>query len=210
MSLSGDVQTSSGHGQLQDTLRLARDGSAEALGELLQGCRQYLLLVANEELEPALVAKTGGSDLVQGTFLAAQRHFLSFRGSTEAELLGWLRQILLHHLATLRHDYFGAGKRRPGREISLDGDLCQALQLELTADTGSPSSNAVHREEVQVLNQALNRLTDRHRLVIRLRHREQLPFEEVARRLELSVPAARQLWARAIKRLRRELKTSDF
>ena len=45
------------------------------MGDLLEGCRQYLLLVANEELDSELTAKSGASDMVQETFLRAQHNF---------------------------------------------------------------------------------------------------------------------------------------
>jgi RNA polymerase sigma-70 factor (ECF subfamily) len=47
----------------------ARKGSREALGRLLETCRPYLLLVANNELDRDLQAKAGASDLVQETFI---------------------------------------------------------------------------------------------------------------------------------------------
>src|SRR5262245_20956863 len=77
----------------------AREGSSEALGQLLEGCRQYLLLVANQQLDPGLRDKLGPSDLVQETFLDAQQDFRHFHGHTEPELLAWLRRILLNNLA---------------------------------------------------------------------------------------------------------------
>src|SRR2546429_538415 len=61
-------------------LQDARGGSREALGCVLESCRGYLLQIAWEELDPALRAKGGASDLVQETFLKAQRHFAQFQG----------------------------------------------------------------------------------------------------------------------------------
>src|ERR1700730_12825101 len=76
-------------------LPAARSGSLEALGRVLEACRDYLLLVANKELDPKLQAKGGASDLVQQTFLEAQRDFARFRGDSEDELLAWMRHLLL-------------------------------------------------------------------------------------------------------------------
>ena len=53
-------------------LAAARTGSSEALGQALQACRGYLLLLAERELDPDLRAKGGASDVVQETFLEAQ------------------------------------------------------------------------------------------------------------------------------------------
>ena len=66
--------------------------------QLVQTCRDYLLLVANRNLDRELQGKLGASDLVQETFVRAQRNFKQFRGSSIEEFLTWLRQILLNHL----------------------------------------------------------------------------------------------------------------
>ena len=49
----------------------ARTGSRQALGQILESCRNYLLLIAGKELTSDLQAKGGASDLVQETFLEA-------------------------------------------------------------------------------------------------------------------------------------------
>src|SRR5262249_14287737 len=88
-------------GRMRDAAQLlaaARGGSREALGEALESCRAYLLYVAQREMAPELQAKGGASDLVQETFLDAQRDFDRFRGATEEELLAWLRRLLVHKM----------------------------------------------------------------------------------------------------------------
>ena len=74
-----------------DLIAQARAGSAEALGQLLVTYQRYLLLVAERELDPDLRAKGSASDLVQETFLEAQRDFARFQGSSRDELRAWLR-----------------------------------------------------------------------------------------------------------------------
>src|SRR5262252_7421230 len=81
-------------------LGAARAGSTEALGQLLDGCRDYLCLVAERELDPDLRAKGGISDLVQETMLDAVRDFQQFGGTTEGELLAWLRCLLRNNLVS--------------------------------------------------------------------------------------------------------------
>ncbi len=84
----------------------ARDGCAESLGQLVDRCRNYLLLVANRGLNPDLRVKVGASDLVQETLLAAQRGFDRFEGSSDAELRLWLRRILLNKMASATEPTF--------------------------------------------------------------------------------------------------------
>ncbi len=51
----------------------ARGGSFTALGQLLDHYRDYLLRIANTELESDLAPKVNPSDLVQDTFLQAAK-----------------------------------------------------------------------------------------------------------------------------------------
>ncbi len=72
----------------------ARNGSDRALGQLLELYRSYLMLLARVQVGQSLQSKVDPSDLVQETYLQAQRHFGGFRGASEAELMGWLRKIM--------------------------------------------------------------------------------------------------------------------
>src|SRR5262245_35817270 len=89
----------------------ARAGSGEALGQALEACRRYLMLVAQRKLPPDLRTKGSASDLVQQTFLEAYRDFAQFHGTTEDELLAWLRQLLLHQVGKFARQYRGTAKR---------------------------------------------------------------------------------------------------
>jgi RNA polymerase sigma-70 factor, ECF subfamily len=193
-------------GGTAERLAAARAGSHEALGEALEACRRYLLLVAQSELAPELQAKGGASDLVQQTFLEAQRDFARFAGTTEAELLAWLRCILLHTLGKFGRQYRGTQKRGLDREVTLDADGPAGVPQEhLAADSLSPSGHAIAREQNDALERAVERLPEDYRLVLQLRYREDLPFEEVAARMGRSVGAVRKLWARAVERLKEDL-----
>jgi RNA polymerase sigma-70 factor (ECF subfamily) len=189
-----------------DGLAAARAGSQEALGEALEACRHYLLLIADRELDPELRAKGGASDLVQQTFLEAHRDFAAFQGKTEAELLAWLRQLLLHNLGHFTRRYRATAKREVTREVPLGGGSSSTPPgEELVADTSSPSGRLIEQEKAQALAQALARLPDDYRLVITLHHQEQRSFEEIAEQMQRSLPAVRKLWQRALERLQNEL-----
>ncbi|HEV3120912.1 MAG TPA: sigma-70 family RNA polymerase sigma factor [Isosphaeraceae bacterium] len=186
-------------------LAAARAGSTEALGRVLETCRRYLLLVAERQLDPNLKAKGGASDLVQETFLEAQRDFGRFGGTSEAELLAWLRRLLLNNVGTFTRSYRETNKREVGREVPLQadgssGDLASAL----AGATPSPSRMAMAREQGEALEQALAKLPDDHRQVIMLRYQEERSFEEIGLLMGRSPEAARKLWSRAMERLRRE------
>ncbi len=190
-----------------ERLSAARAGSADAFGQALQSCRRYLLLVAREEFGEDLKAKGGASDMVQETFLKAHRHFGRFRGETEEELLAWLRRLLLNNLASFRR-LFVAEKRRAGREEALEGGDSAWPARELSADTPSPSEQAMGHERDEALQRALGQLPEDYRHVLTLRHVEGHTFEEIGRATGRSANAARKLWARAVERLKHELDIS--
>src|SRR5262245_66344392 len=81
------------------TLCNARGGSLDALGQLFESCRPWLLNVAIRELHHDRKTKTSAADCVQDAFREAQRDFGRLPGSEKAELLNWLRRLRLRHLA---------------------------------------------------------------------------------------------------------------
>src|SRR6516162_8255804 len=88
----------------EQLLALARPSGGPAVRRLLELYRNYLALLARAQISRHLQGRVDPSDVVQETFLAAHRDFARFRGTTEAELLSWLRQILAARLADLvRH-----------------------------------------------------------------------------------------------------------
>ncbi len=179
----------------------ARAGTQDALGQALEACRAYLLLIAQQELAPDVRAKGGASDLVQETFLEAQRDFARFQGETEQELLAWLRQLLLHNLANFTRSFRDTAKREVGREAPLSGP--SPPQLEAASPTAE--DQAIAHEEEAAVRQALQRLSEDHRTVLTLRHEEGLSFEEIGTRMERSANAVRKLFARAVERLQEEM-----
>lgn len=188
----------------------ARTGSGEALGQALETCRRYLMLVAQRELAPDLQAKGSASDLVQQTFLEAHRDFAQFHGTTEEELLAWLRQLLLHQVGKLARQYRGTAKRSIDREVSLQEDSdSSGPTVAPYANAPSPSDEAMAHEDDQALQQALERLPEDYRRVIVLRYLEERTFEEIGPLMQRSPDAARKLWARAVERLQQELEGSS-
>lgn len=167
----------------------------------------WLKLLARLEIDSRFQGKFSASDAVQQTLLAAWQDWEKFRGDDEPQRRAWLRQILAHELAHLTRG-FAAQKRDVGRELSLEASLeHSSLRLAGLAvtDQSSPSGRLEAREQSLHLAQVLERLPDDYRTVLVLRNLEDLPHEEVARRMNRSVGAVRMLWVRALQRLKKEL-----
>jgi RNA polymerase sigma-70 factor (ECF subfamily) len=186
-------------------LEQTRAGCGEALGPLLELYRNYLRLLARTQIGLALRVRLDASDLVQETLLEAHRDFPQFTGTTEKELLAWLRRILVrnladqvkHHQAQVRN-----WKRQESLEALLDRSS-SAAERALACGISTPSAQAAGREQAVLLADALARLPPDYREVIVLRNLEHLKFDDIAARLGRSAGAVRMLWSRALEHLGR-------
>jgi RNA polymerase sigma-70 factor (ECF subfamily) len=164
----------------------------------------YLRLLARVQLGSRLHARLDASDLVQQTLLEAQQKLNQFRGTSEAEMAAWLRQILAHNLADALRA-LGRAKRDVSRERSLEAALAESscrLQAWLAAEQSSPSRRAERNEEVVRLAQALAELPDSQREAVVLRHFEGWHLCEIARHLGRTQAAVVGLLQRGLKTLR--------
>jgi RNA polymerase sigma-70 factor (ECF subfamily) len=193
---------------LDRLLQQARTGDGAALGHLLEQYRSYLDLLARLQITRRLRGKVDAADVVQETFLEAHQSFARFRGTTEKELVGWLRQVLTANLVDLIRKFLGSRRRDVRLEQELLDDLDQsslALEQGLVAPGSSPSQQAARRERAVLLAEALARLPANYREVLILHHLEGLSFPEVARRLGRTLDSVKNVWTRALARLRRSL-----
>jgi RNA polymerase sigma-70 factor, ECF subfamily len=181
----------------------AQKGDREALGRLLNVCRHYLLLMANQELTPALWAKIAPSDIVQDTLLEAGRDFPRFHGGNEEELLVWLGAILRNNVANVRR-HFETAKREVDREIPLE----ELPRVEMPPDqTESPSRQAQAHEQDEQLEKALRQLPEHYRQVLRMHTTDGLSFVQIAAKMGTSADAVRKLFGRAVEDLAKHLDT---
>ena len=188
-----------------ELLQAAQAGDRGALGRLLELYRNYLRLLARLQIDHRLRGKADPSDLVQEAFLAAQRTFAQFRGTSERELVDWLRQILASKLVDLARRYLRTGHRDVRLERQLADDLensSRVLGQALRDPQSSPSERAARREQAVLLADALKALPKDYSEVIILRHLEGLSLMEAAARMGRSVDSVKKLWVRGIAQLR--------
>ena len=181
-------------------VRLAQAGSLEAF-ETLVGRHERLIytiarrITANDE---------DAEDVTQQTFLSAMEGLAGFRG--DASFSGWLRRIATHAaLKILR-------KRRGLPTVSLDA----ATEPEEGYDTvphpefiadwkESPDALVEKHETARLIDEALARLDEKHRLVFLLRDVEGLSVKETAEQLGLTEANVKVRLLRARLQLREQL-----
>jgi RNA polymerase sigma-70 factor, ECF subfamily len=113
----------------------------------LERHRAYLMLLARARILPVHGRKIDASDIVQQTLMDAFSKREQFRGTTEAELTAWLREILKHNLLdVLRHEQ--REKRDVRREQQIGATIDQSMtRVEewLVAVQSSPSQRVARR-----------------------------------------------------------------
>lgn len=167
----------------------------------------YLRMLARTQMRKAYQAKIGASDMVQQAMLQAVQGLNGFRGSTEAEFRGWLRQILARHLCHLDRDMH-RDKRDVRREQSMEQKLAQSsMRLEglLAGEGPTPSQNVAFGENVLQVADAVERLPESQREAIRLHYLEGMKLSAVAEQLDKSTGAVAGLLHRGMKTLREQL-----
>lgn len=184
--------------RLADLLQRARHGDAPAIGELLDIHRDYLRALARQQVNQKMQARLDASDLVQQTCLSVYRQMTEFDGSEPAQFVAWLKRIHDRNIRNAVRNQHRA-KRDAGREQTRGNtEPGQAGQA-------SPSQQAIRGEEAVRLAQALDRLPEEEREVLRLRYFEGLTLVEIAQRLDLTKDALVWLMQRAMRRLKGEI-----
>ena len=185
-------------------IRQAREGDDSALGLIVSRLRNYLLLVANAEMQPSIRSKFCGSDIIQQSMLEAHQAIGAFRGTTESELKAWLKKIVLSNLVDETRRYQKTRKRDTSREVPVDWHAQPLAQ-----PNGQTASWMVSKNEFdQQLFIAIHELPARQRHVIEARHRDAMPYSKIAVELNITEDAARKLWTRGVNSLRRTLSKS--
>ena len=176
-------------------------------GPLLQRHRAYLMLLAHTRILPVNGRKIDASDIVQQTLMDAFTKREQFRGSSEAELMAWLRTILKHNLLdVLRREQ--CEKRDIRREQTLGATIDESMTRTngwLAAVQSSPSQRISKEEDLLRLSDALEALPIAQREAIVLHHLQGLKLAEVAKELGRSESAVAGLLFRGLGKLQQQL-----
>lgn len=185
----------------------ARAGDAEAFGELLEQYRSYLWILAHRYLDDRLRQRIDPADLVQITFLEAQRDLPGFRGLEPAAFVVWIRNILRNNLATAVARHVITQKRSVAHEVRLvsESSGSPGLAGQLAGSTTSPSQQIIRAETSQALVDAMDQLPETQAMAIKFRYLEGLNLKEISDALGKSEMAVGGLLKRGLKRLRQIL-----
>ena len=183
-----------------ELVQRAKAGELDAFEKLTTRHEQRVYSLAMRILQQEQDAE----DVTQQAFLSALENLDGFRG--EASFSTWLLRITSHAaLKVIR-------KRKGLETVSLEAateaseDFDSVPQPEFIADWRQSPEQLVQKHEIQrLLDEALARLGEKHRLVFLLRDVEGLSVRETAEALELSEANVKVRLLRARLQLREEL-----
>jgi RNA polymerase sigma-70 factor (ECF subfamily) len=140
-------------------------------------------------------------DLVQDTLLMAVRDLDDFTCRNDGDFLRWLLSVAENRIHD-NVDRFHAQKRDIRRQVSLEKLAKHATSLEryggLPLATTTPSVVLARREDLDRLEQAMDRIKPEYREVIILAKIEGLSHKDIGARLGKSPAAIAMLLSRAI------------
>ncbi len=190
--------------QLYERASRGDDHAVEALLERhLPGLRTYV----RHNVSPGVLAKESSSDLVQSVCREVLQNIDNFQYQGEAAFRSWLYQAALRKLID-RQRYYKAEKRDAGREAALEysSELSsQAASVLAASLAGSPSSDAILREEIGRLELAFSQLEGSDREIIHLVYVRGLTHAQVASQLGCTEVASRKQLSRALARLSKRI-----
>lgn len=183
-----------------------RAGDESALGDLFDLYHDRLLRLIDFRLDRSLHARVDPSDVLQDAYIDASQRISHFFSRESSSMAVWLRLIVLQRLQLVVRHHLLTDKRDVRREISVGrdtqskplGNIAQILADSIT----SPSAVVARNEAVEMVEKMLEEMSANDQEVLILRHFEQVPNDEVAEILGISVKAASNRYVRALSRLR--------
>jgi RNA polymerase sigma-70 factor (ECF subfamily) len=172
---------------------IVKQGDREAFGELIRRHRGCCLRRATSILRNHSEA----DEETQNAFWNAFEHVDQFRG--EGEFLGWLLRIVENQCLILIR------RKRQVQFVQMDPEAERWNNKSRVLPDSDPEGDYGYREVLQVLRTEIRRIPPFLRNMIVMCDIEELPVNEAATRLGISVAAAKARLLRARKELRRRM-----
>ena len=155
--------------QRKQLLELAIGGDAEAFATIFESLRPKSLAVAAR-----IVGQDDAEDVVMEAYIKAWRALPRFHG--KAAVSTWLYRIVYN----CGLDFLRARKR--SKEIHLKQDETDDRQMHDLHDERleSPADEHLRGDNARLINDALARLPDHHRIALELRYQAEMSYADIA------------------------------
>ena len=179
-----------------DLIKELREGNQAAFKELFDRFSTLVYNVAYRMLQN----KQDAEDITQEVFFQAYKSLKHFRA--ESQLSTWLYRIAVNR--SLNHQR----KRKLERWLSLDFETHadSAVNSGYPGTTKDGPDDAMGKKDTErIVQEAINSLPDQQRIAIRLHRYEELPYEEIAKIMGVTVASVESRLHRAKQTLAKKL-----
>jgi RNA polymerase sigma-70 factor (ECF subfamily) len=186
----------------QELIQRAGQGDSVAMDALLERHLPGLRAFVHQKISPRLLSQESSSDVVQSVCREVLQGAQEFQYQGEAAFRGWLYQTALRKLVD--HQRHFEAQKRDGQPVALSTISAAEFAL-IASGVHSPSSQAMLREDLEMLERAFARLSETDQLILRLIRVDGLSHAQVAQRLQCSEENSRKQLSRALARLARSI-----
>jgi RNA polymerase sigma-70 factor (ECF subfamily) len=191
--------------------RLASQADCAATVGLLERLRARLKRFVKYRLDDRISARVDASDVVQDAYLEAWQRIEDLADLSGPSLLNMLKKMAGRRAIDSYRRHVRAKRRSVLRERPTDAPLADRSKFRLVdtlaASTSTAGTKAIRRETLNALRKGLAKLSPSDRQLLVLRHLRQRSVEEIADLLHTSRTVVTTRHLRAIRRLRRILKS---
>ena len=161
----------------RDLIELAQKGDKSAFGKLVDRYYEMVYIVTKGVLRNHEAAR----DATQETFIKAYRDISKFKGQSKFKT--WLYRVAFNAAIDL------VRKRKPVQSIdatdaSSDEDTRPVI---ITDKSAGPRDQLLQAESHELVREAINELSEEHRVVLILREWDEMSYEEIAETVGIEV-----------------------
>jgi RNA polymerase sigma-70 factor (ECF subfamily) len=178
----------------------------QLIADYLKGDEKSLEILIQQYLKPifSFVYRYVGNapdaeDLTQEVFVRVWKNIKKFdqARSFKAWIFNIAKNASIDHIKKKKAIPFSRFENAEGENIVTDT---------LTDKSPSPLQNAERQDMVRLLTEAVDKLSEKYRLVLRLHYNSQLTFQEIADNLGESIDTVKSRHRRAVIELKKTLK----
>lgn len=190
--------------QLSHLARIAADGDADALQQLIVHYHGPLCAAVARNLDPSLHRHVDPEDVLQQAYVTAFKSIGACSFDCSAAFYRWLEAVALRRLQNIERDLH-RDKRDIARNLSAAPPArtgYHAFIDQLSAQLTSPSMKLAKREAAAAVISSLARLTDEQRSVVTMRFLEGRSPADIAEALGKTEDAVYAMCHRGLTALR--------
>lgn len=180
----------------------AKSGDKDAFGALVEKYQSFVYRTVLFDLK----SPDDANDVSQEVFIKAYRALESFR--CDSEFSTWLYRISKNAV----YDFVRKSKARATVSLSgmVDDEDERMFEVADPDTKHDPEKEYLRSERAKLVREAISALSDEHKEIIVLRDMQDMSYEEIAKRLDISEGTVKSRLSRARQALKRRLEGKNI